>query len=185
MPIDTSSYAPFVPGLPVFRKDSVVHNSKMRGFGLALARAARVPIVMTSGTRTPASQASALRTKLNLGDDVRALYSQKDLIDQVLGGDTSTAGMTATLESQIRQNRYLSRHMRGDAIDIRIAGLDASEMNRLRAAMVNSGVRHLFETTPAHLHVEAIPNSYAIQDPYVVAGGATAAALALLWWINS
>jgi hypothetical protein len=183
MAIDTTGTIALIPGLPVYRKNSgVILNSKMRGFAADLYRRSMVPIVITSGTRTTSAQAGAMRIKLDLGEDLHALYAQDDLVSEILAGNTSQGGIQATLDRQVARGRYISRHMRADALDVRTAGATPTEIGKLRAAMEATGTKHIFEGVPLHLHIEGIGAQYTALDPYVIGGAAVS--VAGFWWLT-
>ena len=132
-------------------------NAAQKRFAKDLSRRTDVPVHVTSGTRPPLQQAQAVASlRYKRGDaSVRALYAQKDLIDEVLAKDKSdTAGMAKVLEKQVRRGRFLSRHMRGDAIDLRTNNLTSAQVATLTAAVRAMGAKALLE--PDHLHVERI-----------------------------
>lgn len=119
-----------------------------------------VPVTITSGTRTPLAQAQAIAYKRKVeGDDpVRKLYGQKDLIGEVLDkGATDTAGMASVLQAQVNRGRFLSRHMRADALDVRTRDLTSSQVKKLKAAAERLGAKALIERD--HLHVEKVSAS--------------------------
>jgi hypothetical protein len=133
-------------------------------------------IIITSGLRTPSAQASALyydRKKsgcsqypaVPIGSKAHpgpcwphySLYTQKKLIMEVIRVDNDVSAMTAVLENQVSRGRYLSPHMRGMGVDIRVSNLsdeqEAFVMKRtkeLGGAPVHEG---------DHIHV-GIPDSY-------------------------
>lgn len=76
-----------------------------------------IPIYVTSATRSVREQASAMKTKRDLGDNLRKLYGSK--VDPVLAVPNTVDAMAAALEKLVQQGVYMSRHMRGDAVDLR------------------------------------------------------------------
>jgi hypothetical protein len=168
-----------VPG--VFSKSEVVLNSRLRGFLAALRWKAGFDIVVTSGVRTTAAQAAAMRTKvIQGGTGELSIYSAKLRDEVIAGGTDTTAGIKATLDSQVSRGVYMSRHMRGDAIDLRTSGMESDRLKALQAAVKALGANQLLEATPPHLHIEDIPSQFAAMDPAAVGGAAALAAF--LWW---
>lgn len=169
-----------VPG--VYAKPGVVLNSTLRGFAVAVRARFGLPIVITSGVRTTAEQAAAMRTKVQLGGaaELRATYRGATIEEVIAGGIDSTAAIQRTLDTQVGRGVFLSRHMRADALDFRSTGYPAADLARLQAVCRELGADTLLETTPAHLHVEEIPGYFAALDPLAI-GGAAAAAGFLAW----
>jgi uncharacterized protein YgiM (DUF1202 family) len=125
----------------------------------------RKDLVVTSGTRTPARQADALYTKLELGDDVVGLYANKTAIREVKAaydagkatGKTKAqivADMTAILKRQVDAGTSLSAHMRDNAVDFSVRGMTPTDKRAFREALEATGGRVLEETKPPHFHVD-------------------------------
>ena len=115
---------------------------------------ASVPIYVTSGYRSPEAQARALVVKRNLGDDLRALYGSR--VAPVLAAENTMEAMSAALRAQIATGLYLSRHMRGDALDLRTQGLTSAQVAAIQRAAEALGAKTLLETKPPHLHIERV-----------------------------
>jgi hypothetical protein len=110
-----------------------------------------------------------MRTKVRLGGISELGIYGASLRDEIVAGGTgSEAAIAATLQAQVDRGLYVSRHMRGDALDLRTRGLSTAEVGRLEDAVRGLGANTLLEQTPPHLHVEDIPSWYAGLDPLVV-----------------
>ena len=137
----------------------LVLNDAQAAF-LAQLRAAvppSIPLHVTSGTRSPEAQASALVTKRNLGDNLRALYrSNLDIIEALLAVPNTVAAMATVLRHYMAQDRYLSRHMRGDALDLRSYTLSPAQRAVVMQAAARLGAKTNYETKPPHIHIERI-----------------------------
>ena len=140
---------------------AVVLDDFLRGKANDIASSLSFPLFLTSGIRTEPSQARGLRVKFDLGDNVHALYRQKDLINEVIsawnlsgGGDAGEAAILVVLYAQTARGRYLSAHMRGRCFDIRSKDKTAHEIEEIKAAIVASGGRYVIESKPPHIHVE-------------------------------
>lgn len=168
-----------VPG--VYAKSGVELNSRMRGFLAVLRAKFGDTLVVTSGIRSTAAQASAMRTKVAQGGvselDIYGATLRNEVIE---GGTSSSAAIRATLDKQVARGVYMSRHMRGDALDFRTTGMGADDLKKLQAEVKALGANQLYESVPPHLHVEDIPAQFAALDPLVVGGAAVAATF--LWW---
>lgn len=117
-----------------------------------------IPIYVTSATRTPESQASALATKRNLGDDLYKLYSKAnhDIIRELMAAPNTVADMANVLRKYVSQGRYLSRHMRGDAVDLRSKNLTSAQIQTIMETAKRLGAKTKYETLPPHIHIESI-----------------------------
>lgn len=119
------------------------------------AKVPGVPLFVTDGSRTTADQARVLQVKRELGDDLHALYAQDDLVDELLKVEGEKA-MTWVLDDQVKRGRYLSRHMRKDALDLRSKTLTSDQVSRIMQAATELGAKPLFEGKPPHLHIERL-----------------------------
>lgn len=171
MSVDTTGAAYFGPGLYV--KAGAILNTTMEVFALELARRAGMDIVVTSGVRTPLAQAQALAQDMRFD-----VYQQRDLVDEILGGDTSVAGMAATIQAQVDRGRYLSRHLRGDAIDLRVHGLLQAERDRLKQIARELGGNVVDEGD--HIHVGGLGTSAPERIVQAVAAAPQQAARAVM-----
>ncbi|MCB9759130.1 MAG: hypothetical protein H6739_04760 [Alphaproteobacteria bacterium] len=149
-------------GLPgVWVKPGVVLNPGLLTF-LALYRAnvpMEVPIVVTSGVRTPEAQAAVLVKKRRLGDNLYDLYRRghgPQIVAALLAVPNTVAAMAPVLAGFAAQGVFLSRHMRGDALDLRTRGLSSQQLQVLVAVAQALGVKALVERTPPHLHFERL-----------------------------
>lgn len=150
---------PQVPG--VHEKPGVVYSSAMLPF-LTRLRAAvpqQTPIVVTSGVRTVRAQAKALLRKRQLGDDLSRIYRRghgPEIVRALLAVPAQVEPMAQVLQFYVDQGIYMSRHMRGDAIDLRSRGLSAEQIQSIQQAAQAQGARVLVESTPPHIHIERI-----------------------------
>lgn len=113
-----------------------------------------IPIVVTSAVRTPTEQASAMLSKVKRGEDLYALYGQDDLLDELFQAPQNTADWAQVLQGQVDRGRYISRHMRRDALDLRTRNLNQSQVRTLIEVARAGGVDALLESD--HLHLENI-----------------------------
>ena len=114
-----------------------------------------VPLHVTSATRTPERQAAALVVKRKRGEDLRRLYrANSDIAAALMAAPNTTAAMGAIIRRYMEQGRYLSRHMRGDAVDFRSRNLNQGQIQRVMDAAVRLGAKPLLESD--HLHIERV-----------------------------
>jgi hypothetical protein len=122
-------------------------------------------LVVTSGTRTAASQADAMYVKLEIGDDVVKLYGggasvkaiKKAYDDGKKAGDDKTKivdAMTKVIEGQMAKGVYISKHLKAGAIDIRSRDMSAKEKKAFRKAAKGKVKSILLETKPPHWHLQ-------------------------------
>ncbi len=95
-------------------------------------------LVVTSGTRTPASQADAMYKKLRRGENLRSLYRNTQALDEILAayeyrrksGATEPAtidAMAQVIQAQVSRHVYISLHLRGEAVDVRSRTMSSSQ----------------------------------------------------------
>ncbi len=130
---------------------------------------ARQELVITSGPRTPESQAAAMYLKLVTGGRLalERLYRKTEAAKEIKKAYQRAAGerkrhpeiiraMAATIRAQIARGVYISPHLKGGAVDIRSRNLRA----RGKAALVDAvagfhGMRLIREEKmPPHFHLE-------------------------------
>ncbi len=125
----------------------------------------RRTLVVTSGTRTPREQASAMYKKLRAGSRLRIYkndaaiaplrktydlgrrkrWSRKRIVDK----------MASIIQGQCDRGVYISRHLRANAFDVRSRGLSRKQKRAFRAAVKHvGGVKVIEESRPPHFHLE-------------------------------
>ena len=156
--VSTADTFPLGPG--IFAKAGVVTNPTMLSWLTALrARVpSSIPIVVTDGQRTPWTQATAMLAKMNRGENLREIYKDDALVDEIVMVGRNPSAMAAVISDQVRRGRLLSRHLIGDALDLRTAGLNSVEL----AAIVNAAQGLGASTLPEsdHLHVERLGSGW-------------------------
>jgi hypothetical protein len=129
----------------------------------------RVEIVITSGPRTPESQAAAMYLKLVTGGrrTLEQLYRKADAAKEIKQAYLRASGarkrypevlraMAAVIRAQMARGVYISPHLKGGAVDIRSRNLRA----RGKAALIEAvagfhGMRMIREEKmPPHFHLE-------------------------------
>lgn len=133
-------------------------------------------LYVTSGTRSPEAQATAMYKKLRLGDRLRA-YRNRAAVDPLVAiydkgrkkrrPQSEIVGeMARVIASQCERGVYLSRHLKAHAFDLRSYDLTASQRKTL-AAIVREvgGVHFLQEKRPPHIHCELKGSGPPSADP--------------------
>lgn len=117
--------------------------------------------VVTSGVRTAKEQASAMQAKRERqlagstaeSDDLHALYADDEAVDILLANPFTA--WPELIQAWMDRGRYLSRHLTGRALDIRIRDLTADQRKALESAIVAAGGRALLESDHLHADVSA------------------------------
>lgn len=116
-----------------------------------LAQAAGLPaLTWTSGRRTNLEQAAAMLGKVSRGENLFDLYkSAHETLDALFAAERTPAAWAAVLATR----PPLSRHMVGEAVDVRRWGLTSGELYRLGELAIAAGWRRaLLESD--HLHLQ-------------------------------
>jgi hypothetical protein len=134
-----------------------------------------ISLHVTSAVRTVGEQAAAMKTKRDLGDDLRALYGSK--VAPVLAAPNTVAAMSAALQDLANRGVVMSRHMFGDALDLRVRDWSTAQRATVATAVTSLGGKPQFETTPPHLHIEGLGARQAS------ASGGTGIAVGPRYWL--
>lgn len=121
------------------------------------ALAARVGghLVITSGYRSPSAQARAMISKVQQGGPQElGIYADKAAIAELLALPLDVDAWAAKIGEWTAAGRYLSRHMRGRAVDVRTRDVPMSRTIAVQGAAQALGWRTLLEGVPPHLHLE-------------------------------
>ena len=96
-----------------------------------LARDSRVPIEITSWTRSPEAQARAMLAKVERGEDLYDLYRDDLQISTLMSGPRTVEQWADTIDAFTRRGRPISRHLAGNATDVRIRTLNPVQIAKL------------------------------------------------------
>lgn len=145
---------------------------------LRAALPAAVPLHVNSGVRTPSEQADAMWTKYQEAEakgtgggaaELIATYGAKaDALFQVAHTEWA-----ALVEQAQADGTLFSRHLTGDALDVRTRDLTDSARADLIAAVKATGARPLYEGTPPHLHIDRIAAAALLTGPASTAPSAS------------
>lgn len=121
-------------------------------------------ITVTSGTRSAASQADAMYGKLVGGDKLsvyRDQVSAKEIKKSYDDGKVEKkskseifSDMTTVIKGQIAKKKYISKHLRAGAVDIRSKDMSATEKEAFRKAAKGVATKVILESTPPHWHLQ-------------------------------
>jgi len=95
-------------------------------------------ITVTSGTRTPREQAEAMYENWYYDRNQGTRYLDEEAEEEILeayenalranrGRNATVDAMTAVIENQVRHRRYISRHLIGRAVDVRIRDMSTEQ----------------------------------------------------------
>lgn len=170
------------PAIPGVSLDSGVElNEDMHTFLSALrskVSTSTVPtIYVTSGIRSASAQASALSKKIAAGstlNDLFQLYSDDEQVQAIWNARSSVSAMASILQGYMNQGRFMSRHMRGDALDFSGSRHSETQRKAIGEAARSLGAEVVYESKPTHVHVENLDKvaralrsagSYAVAHP--------------------
>lgn len=143
--------------MAVATKAGVRLTEGQRAYVEALRAKLAFALVVTSGDRTPESQADAMLVKYRAKGkaELRKVYRQSSaVIDALLAAPRTAAAWAAVIRAR---GMRLSRHLRHGAIDFRMRGLSEAQRAELVRAVGQTGGRAYTEYD--HIHVD-LPASY-------------------------
>lgn len=109
-------------------------------------------IEITSGTRTPEKQAAAMFKKIELGDDLIAVYADDEFAQKIIDAYPNISKATAIV-SEYAAAGGGSSHLRGLGVDIRSRTLTENQIQQVKQAAESLDAFVLVERTPPHIHV--------------------------------
>lgn len=113
-------------------------------------------IVVTSGVRSARQQAQAMFTKIELGDDLIAIYADDSFAQGVINAYPNLNQATQFVQGYFNAGGG-SSHGRGLGLDIRTRDQSQSNINQMIQASELLGFRPFLEQTPPHLHLTLPP----------------------------
>lgn len=121
-------------------------------------------IVITSGTRSAQSQAAAMYGKTSGGDKLTVYKDQassKEILNAYDAGVKSKkskteiiADMKDKLDDQAKNGKYISKHLKKGAVDIRSRNMTASDKTNFKKAAAGIASAVILETVPPHFHLQ-------------------------------
>ena len=123
-------------------------RDKLLAFADAVVRAGLPKLLVTSGRRSPESQAAAMISKVNRGENITKLYKSNTQLILYLLSLPRDAAVWAPVLAQ----SPVSDHQRGRAVDIRRWNYNDSQLQQLKQMAPSYGWRPLLESD--HLHIE-------------------------------
>lgn len=132
---------------------SIILSPSVKDFLSRFERNLDFDFVVTSGTRTPAQQVSAMFYKVGQGEDLKAVYADDTFADLVQNAYPDTEKAIAIVEDYAAQGKG-SSHLRGLGVDIRTRDLSTAQLNVLIDVAKQLGAPvAIYEPVPPHVHI--------------------------------
>jgi len=143
--------------------DSTI-EAKVKKIADAYYKLANKDIVVTSGTRSSSSQASAMYGKTSGGDKLSVYKDQtsaKEILNAYDAGVKAgkskkeiTADIKDEIDDQIKNGKYISKHLQKGAVDVRSRDMTAADKTNFKKAAAGIASTVILETTPPHFHLQ-------------------------------
>jgi len=134
------------------KTESIILSDDVKYFLDQLVLRLNFDFVVTSGTRTPRQQAEAMFNKIELGDDLIAIYADDEFAQLIIDAYPNIDKATQIV-SEYAARGGGSTHLRGLGVDIRSRNLTSSQIKSVVDASKELGASPLVETTPPHIHI--------------------------------
>ncbi len=139
-------------------------EKKVKKIADAYYNLSKKDIVITSGTRSTQSQASAMYGKASGGDKLtvyRDQKSAKEILNAYDAGikakkskDEIIADMKDTLDEQVKDKKYISKHLKKGAVDVRSRDMTETDKTNFKKAAKGIASTVILETVPPHFHLQ-------------------------------
>ena len=135
------------------KSNSIVLSSSVKDFLSELERNLDFDFVVTSGTRTPEQQVSAMFYKINQGENLRTIYKDDNFADLVQNAYPDTQAAIKIVRDYARAGGG-SSHLRGLGVDIRTRDKTAVQRKKIIDTSLELGAPiAIYEPTPPHIHI--------------------------------
>jgi hypothetical protein len=135
------------------KNSGVVLTPRLRNYLDELSSRLPFDIVVTSGVRTPERQAKAMFKKIELGDDLIALYRDDAFAQSVIDAYPNLQQGSAAVQAYIDRGGGSTMHLSGNAVDIRTRDKTQTEIDTIMATVRSMGDRALYEPIPPHIDI--------------------------------
>lgn len=137
---------------------------RLKRIAESYSKATRKRLVVTGGTRPPARQAQLMLDKLKRGEDIMAIYENKEAAREVravyrdgaaknLPRKRLLRAITEVIEAQMARGVYVSKHLRSGAVDVRSWDMTPAMEQALKEAIKKEpGVTLMDERGSAEPH---------------------------------
>ena len=127
-------------------------------------------IVVTSGFRTPEKQIRAMFTKIELGDDLIALYRDDQFAQDVIDAYPDEEKGIKAVNDYVARGGGSTMHLSGNAVDIRTRDKTQQEIDLIISTVQSMGDRALYEPTPPHIDISFRNDYTPKKKPLVILG---------------
>jgi hypothetical protein len=134
------------------KSESIVLSPSVQSFLFDLVDRIDFDFVVTSGTRSARQQAQAMFTKIELGDNLIAIYKDDVFAQKIIDAYPSLSTATKIVE-EYAESGGGSTHLRGLGVDIRTRNLTQEQIQKIVKVSKDLGASPLVETTPPHIHI--------------------------------
>jgi len=163
----------------ITKNDGVVMTPSIEHWTKELQAVVGFPIHITSGYRTPEAQVRAMFTKIELGDNLLAIYKDKTFAQNIMNAYPDTNKAVKIVEEYASRGGG-SSHLQGLAFDLRTRDKTPGQIEAMKQAALSLGLNPLVESTPPHIHIgipKELEKKSGLNIPLI-------AGLALLgWWL--
>lgn len=126
-------------------------------------------LVITDGTRSPATQAGLMLRNLERGDDIVRNYANKTAAAEVLAaweqakaqelaGEAMLTRITEVIAAQVADKDYVSKHLREGAVDVRCSDMSKAQRVAFKRVARQLGIAVVDESRTAtpHFHLNFV-----------------------------
>ena len=150
------------------KNSGVVLTPEQTNYLNILASKLPFDIVVTSGFRTPEKQARAMFTKIELGDDLIALYRDDQFAQDVIDAYPDLDQGIQAVNDYVARGGGATMHLSGNAVDIRTRDKTQEEIDLIISTVQSMGDRALYEPIPPHIDI-SFRNDYTPKKKPIVA----------------
>jgi len=139
-------------------------EKKVKKIADAYHKLSKKSIVITSGTRSTQSQASAMYGKAAGGDKLTVYKDQgsaKEVLNAYNAGVKAKkskkdiiSDMKDELDEQVKNNKYISKHLKKGAVDVRSRDMSETDKTNFKKAASGIASTVILETVPPHFHLQ-------------------------------
>ena len=142
---------------------------RLQALAEAFLAATGKSLVITDGTRRPATQAALMLRNLERGDDIVRNYANKSAAAAIkaawaaarraeLDADATLTAITAVILSQVSAGDFVSKHLREGAVDVRCSDMNRAQRSTFKrlARGLDIAVVDESRTSTPHFHLNFV-----------------------------
>jgi len=135
------------------KSSDIILSPSVKDFLSKLERNLPFDFVVTSGTRTPEQQVSAMFYKVGQGEDLKTIYKD-DVFAQKIMDVYPDRESAIQIVQEYAESGKGSSHLRGLGLDLRTRDKTIPQRNQMIAvAKELGGTDVIYEDTPPHIHI--------------------------------